>query len=320
MTSVPLSGQHDAASLDLRCSVLTRGQGERPAGSATSSDHFLLVELPLPWPASIDTHPVIEALALSSEVAASVRILGIRPPEARIPASRRNHHHVISYRHTPGTPFDGYRRSETSVSTDELIPALRAITSGDRSRLDTVDNGIRDLLVCTHGTRDRCCGQMGSLLVTEVADLLDENIRVWRTSHTGGHRFAPTAITFPDGMTWSYLDARLVSGILDRSIAPADLVGHTRGCAGVPSRHLQVADAAAFARVGWSWLEQPRNAVLVEQDDSSDRYEIHLTGAARQFTVTMTSDEAVSVPVCGEPLAVAVKSSRQFTITSISEG
>jgi hypothetical protein len=307
--------QRNAAGEDLRCSVQTRGLGEFPAGSATSADHFLLVELPMPWPKSIESHPVVMALAMAPEVAASTRILGIR--EAEDPSLDR--HRIISYRRDPNGPFDGFGRAEAEVSTNQLAPTLAKIVSGDSTPLTPMHDGVVDVLICTHGSRDRCCGQLGSLLLLEVADQVPDNIRMWRTSHTGGHRFAPTAITFPDGMTWSFLDAQVLHGILDRTIDPIELVTHTRGCAAMATRPMQVADAAAFQRAGWAWLEQPRNAVVRVVEDTGGEYEIYLDGAGRQFTVTMTEVDPVPVPPCGERLDEATKSSPQFVVTDIVE-
>lgn len=45
------------------------------------------------------------------------------------------------------------------------------------------------LLVCTHGSRDRCCGQWGVRL---ARTLREAGAPVWEVSHLGGHRFAPT--------------------------------------------------------------------------------------------------------------------------------
>ena len=42
---------------DLRCSTLTAGLGESPAGTAGSWHRVVLVELPLPWPPSIALTP-----------------------------------------------------------------------------------------------------------------------------------------------------------------------------------------------------------------------------------------------------------------------
>jgi hypothetical protein len=59
-------------------------------------------------------------------------------------------------------------------------------------------------LVCTHGTRDRCCAKWG-MPVFEALRQRDPE-RVWQSSHLGGHRFAPTFLTLPDGLLWGRFD------------------------------------------------------------------------------------------------------------------
>jgi hypothetical protein len=53
-------------------------------------------------------------------------------------------------------------------------------------------------LVCTNARRDRCCGVFGAALYRPLSALLPG--QVWQTTHLGGHRFAPTLLTVPDGV------------------------------------------------------------------------------------------------------------------------
>lgn len=69
----------------------------------------------------------------------------------------------------------------------------------------TKPSGAPLVLVCTHGRRDACCARLGIGLYTEVlaaATLQGASDRVWQSSHLGGHRFAPVATTFPDGLSY----------------------------------------------------------------------------------------------------------------------
>lgn len=59
-------------------------------------------------------------------------------------------------------------------------------------------------LVCTHGTRDRCCAKWG-MPVFEALRQRDAD-RVWQSSHLSGHRFAPTFLSLPDGLLWGRFD------------------------------------------------------------------------------------------------------------------
>lgn len=300
---------------DLHCSVQTRQLGEQSAGSATAADHFLLIELPLPWPAKIESHPIVAALP-EPPVDEKLRVLAIRGAGDE----QRSSHQVISYRHTPGTPFTGFVGGQVSVGSADLADTLKAIVGGNTEHLQPLTD-TTDVLLCTHGSRDRCCGQFGTLLFAEMALEERPNTRFWRTSHTGGHRFAPTGITFPDGLTWSFLDAPTLGSILDRSVEPSALVEHFRGCAGVGPRPAQIADAALFERRGWSWLDQPRQMTVrtsVDGNEEAGNHEVLLSAGDERVIVTLSEGEPLPVPVCTEPLEASTKSAPQLVVSGIA--
>ncbi|WP_237201145.1 sucrase ferredoxin [Rothia nasimurium] len=60
-------------------------------------------------------------------------------------------------------------------------------------------------LICTHSKRDRCCAVRGRPIASFVAEQLADG-SVWECSHTGGHRFAPVAISLPTGYTYGRLN------------------------------------------------------------------------------------------------------------------
>jgi hypothetical protein len=51
--------------------------------------------------------------------------------------------------------------------------------------------------VCTNGKRDRSCAVYGAALYRALADKVGS--AVWMTTHLGGHRFAGTLLSLPDG-------------------------------------------------------------------------------------------------------------------------
>ncbi len=59
------------------------------------------------------------------------------------------------------------------------------------------------VLICTHGRRDVCCAVKGRPLAAELAAEFPDV--VWETSHTKGHRFAPSILLMP----WGYSFGRL---------------------------------------------------------------------------------------------------------------
>jgi hypothetical protein len=92
------------------------------------------------------------------------------------------------------------------------------------------------LLVCTNGRRDVCCALRGRPVALEAAGLAPG--RVWESSHTGGHRFAPTAVLLPHGVALARLDGARCADVLaaaDEGRLPAWALGprHDRGRSGL---------------------------------------------------------------------------------------
>lgn len=65
------------------------------------------------------------------------------------------------------------------------------------------------VLVCTHGKRDRCCAEHGLAFYRALAARWPsgegETPDLWQSTHLGGHRFAATAVTLPDGYQYGRL-------------------------------------------------------------------------------------------------------------------
>lgn len=71
------------------------------------------------------------------------------------------------------------------------------------------------VLVCTHAKRDKCCAVKGRPLAAELVE--DYPDMVWETSHTKGHRFAPSVMLMP----WAYSFGRMNRQAAAQMIAAA---------------------------------------------------------------------------------------------------
>lgn len=244
---------------DLRCSAYSRAHQVDPIGTAGSYVGYVLVEWPLPWPADLGE---VDALAPLAALAAERgwRLQGLVAREAGALRS------VICYA-APAGPFRAFERRELTVRAEEVIDAARSL-------IDAADNGEggvggpreaeHDVLVCSHGRRDRCCGSLGAALALELVDGAlpapgGAQVRVWRTSHTGGHRFAPTGIVLPEGTMWGYLDVGRLATVLGHAEPAADALAGYRGCSGLPARELQALERAVIAELGWGVLDAHRS-------------------------------------------------------------
>lgn len=294
------------AESDLRCSVQTAALGEHPAGSAGFARRVILVELPLPWPKKIDQHDLLSGLDIGDK---TVKLLGIRSSEA----TQLDRHRIICWERTE--PFRGFQRTEAMVDRSEIVSMVQSISDTGPAAISEpleIAATTQDLLICTHGTRDRCCGQLGTRLHIDLDCAFAPDVRMWRTSHTGGHRFAPTGIHFPQGTTWSTLTPELTVAIVEQSLPTNRLTSHYRGNLGVHGRPAQIAEGAVFLEQGWSWLDTERTVDVAETEDVLAIATVR--SADHETTVTMRKQEAIPVPTCGEDLDASTKATPQYRI------
>src|SRR5579884_3996507 len=275
---------------DLRCSTWTRQEGVDPIGSAGSYSGYVLVEWPLPWQRDVSEIPEL------APVADAARKAGHRL-QALVPVPERGPARVIHYR------WDGaagrFTGREAPAGGDPAAVAVALLAGREPEGTQPVTG--RDLLVCGHGRRDRCCGALGVSLEEGLAapGALPADVRAWRTSHTGGHRFAPTAIVLPEGTCWGYLDAAATARILSRDGPVSDQLPRYRGCAGLGSPAVQAVERAVLARVGWELLDAPRRGE--EDGDGTARLVVdQAAGRVRTWQGRVRVSRVLPVPQCGQ--------------------
>lgn len=91
----------------------------------------------------------------------------------------------------------------------EQLPVDRLVQGDTRALFDAFPGAVRRLaeplvLVCAHGQRDRCCALLGAPVAQRLAET--GRGRVLRTTHLGGHRFAPTGLVLPLGLMYGRMD------------------------------------------------------------------------------------------------------------------
>ncbi|NOX29916.1 MAG: hypothetical protein GXP35_07710, partial [Actinobacteria bacterium] len=227
-------------SLDLRCAVLTSTLDESPAGTSPGVSRWVLVEAAQPWPVPATAHAVFDEVAdktvLKTDTSRTLLVSSNSPTRDSAPHEGAR---IIVYDCVRGNETSdsliGFSGQERVVGFDELGSLITAAHAGDFIG-DPV--AATDVLICTHGTRDRCCGSFGPRLFTEAVALqasggLPSNVRVWRASHIGGHRFSPTGVSFPDGTLWAGLDTDALAAITSHSAQGVERVSElARGNAG----------------------------------------------------------------------------------------
>ncbi len=268
------------------CSVCARQAGLNPAGSGGAAYEIIIAaELPLPWPLGLFSDAqrmppeVLDIMAhirdeYQRDGTLRIRPLGLAPDDAyTTPGMRR----VICWRRPEG-PFAQFERAEYLVPEDQLGPLFYALALEEPERLAAFatyrqeSDDVRDLLVCTHGSVDAACAKFGHPTYTHLRQIAadsDRRLRAWRTTHFGGHVFAPTLIDMPHGSFWGYVDPDTAEWLVQRTGDPARLREHYRGWAGLPAPFLQVLERELFALHGWEWLQYAKSGHVLAQDETA---------------------------------------------------
>lgn len=265
------------------CSVFAKNAGEEPIGSAWSAKRFFMVEIALPWP-----YLILEARNIPPGLPEAVHelyrshpdwgIIAIAPdPEYSVPGKTR----IIDLDFS-ASPMAQAKRRELLVDFDRAADTINACCRGEELPESVAfdHTAYRDMLVCTHGAIDACCAKFGFPAYSTLRKLAKDlpNTRIWRCSHFGGHRFAPTTLDLPDGRYWGFLDDADLAAILFRSGSPESVRGCYRGWAGYDHPAQQLLEREAFTQEGWEWLDWPQACDILERDADGEPLRLAITG------------------------------------------
>lgn len=306
---MPSAVPEPARADDLRCAPWTRAQGADPIGSTPRFDALALVEWPLPWPSDVGEIPDLAA-AMSAD---GLRVMVV------VPQHPGDHVRVTHHRRVGPNRFEGTDHRVAPADLPALLDAITGAPLADHgARSSAEGTAPPEVLVCTHGRRDPCCGSFGTRQHAQLADRWP-GVRVSRCSHTGGHRFAPTAITLPEGRAWAYVDAGVLDRVVGRTGDVAALRGHDRGTSALDP-FAQVAERALFERLGWSWLDAAELRSSTELAADGRAGTVTLTWADERAVAGVEVARTLPVLVCGEPPEAATKTAPDFVLRSFDVG
>lgn len=269
------------------CAVFSEANGEDPCGSAPMWDHCLVVEVPTPWEHEVMDSPAFPAgLADLFEQRPDVRLQVIQPDDTY---SVEGHSRVMLFSRPDG-PVRDMARKEYLVPSDRLFDVVTTVLGGGSGALaewEQHNDGMRDLLVCTHGSRDICCASIGQPTYMELhSRCSNSHTRVWRLSHTGGHRLAPNVIDMPSGRYWSRLTPSRAMQVGGHSGDVADLYDSYRGWPAIASPGAQLAEREAFMREGWDWTGRQIESKVLETSGDGMEERVTIRSLSRDGVVS----------------------------------
>ena len=258
-----------------RCSEISLDAGESLAATATTAEHWLLVEVPGSWPRDVSVDgalpaPAQEAAAAWLERTPSSRLLFIRRP------GRAGDTSLAFVIHAAESSSD-VRRIELERPGD--IAHLDLDHDGDR-----IDHQL--VLVCGHGTRDACCALRGVAVYGALAPKLTGDEELWISSHQGGHRFAANVLVLPTGLQFGRIEPDVASLVVARALSGKIELDRYRGRTCYPPS-VQAAERAV------------REAL--ELEDAADLRLAAIDGPLVSFRTSDGSEQAATVEEIAGP-------------------
>ena len=267
----------------------------------------------------------VEAAERSSGVEAAKRPVGVEVVErsSGVDAAERSAaevRRIICYRSARPGWAGPLVRSERLAAASSLAEATGELLSQGPAPdgPEQMQSGVVDVLVCTHGRRDACCGSRGMDLVGELRRDpqfgTDAGVRLWRTSHTGGHRFAPTAVLLPAGTMWAWVTPALLRAAAFTEGEVEPWLERYRGCATVGSPAQQSAERTVLGEVGWPLMSSYRRASDV--GDGLVRLESELGGT---WEAAVREGRRVPQPDCRTSPELATKQSVEWVVEGLRQ-
>lgn len=328
---MPTSLDHllPAADERVRCADHARSIAIDPGGTALRADRIVLVEAPLPWPKPALDHPLVAPLARAlAGSPVPTRLLVTVPTGEGEGGAPEDSLTVTVFERRGASAVERRYRAGSPEAVAELVEALGA---NDPARaaahLEAEHDPARPtLLVCTQGSHDVCCGADGTRMALEAEAALTGPggplHRVHRVSHTGGHRFAPTAMTLPGGRMWAFLDLDLLTGILASTAEPAQAAARCRGWWGASEGPGQMAERAVLAELGWALDGCDRRVELAEPGDGgavTATVTVEApSGPPQRWRVEVEPGRDVPTIACRAPGGLPAKPGREYRIAGVS--
>jgi len=265
------------------CAIANRESGEDLIGTASHYSTYVLIECPAPWARkALESQQIPDTLrqyvkTVKAERKGQQNVQFLLVSRGRKSAKAKGTT-LIVYEKFP--PVDGaietYRGYEFQLDgLDQVEACLEAHWLGDRLGKPITQ---KDVLVCTHGTRDKCCARFGQPFFKAATARAKQgqlpNTRLWKVSHIGGHRFAPTAITLPDGRYYGRLTLSALEAIITCSGSAHQIQPVYRGWGMLPAP-LQILERQLLLQYGWAWFDKAVTYQVLS--DSGDQLQVEIS-------------------------------------------
>lgn len=310
------------------CSQNSRQSGTDIIGTAPDHQIYIAIECPPPWTKDeIESPAVPDSLReLIEEVDEEydrflTRFLFICNESLK----QENCTRLLIFQKQSGLATAFKKLEFQLASIDEATPLVKNYLIGNSINATPIENPAKDALICTHGSRDRCCSRFGNPLYRQMLKVVEDrslDIRIWQASHIGGHRMAPTAITFPDVRYYGYLDVNSLTSILTQTGEIRSLQSLYRGCGMLPWA-VQFVERELMLQQGWKWFDCAIAGRVFEQNDDESLNRVELAvempeGDRQIYQATVVLDSSKTIHLKGSCSSETASPIEQYTLENLT--
>ncbi|MDZ8184122.1 MAG: sucrase ferredoxin [Nostoc sp. ChiSLP02] len=312
------------------CSLVSKANEEDPIGTADTWEYWLIMEVPQPWsPEIFAENPITKPLmGLFQEL---IFQHGIKLKPMLIAPDREYSHPSLTrifYYYRPAKLFAEFQKQEFVVPVNKAAALVTAIFQklmqqpNDLSEFQQYQqqtSHIRELMVCTHAQVDLACGRFGTPIYWQLrkvyAPASKGKLRVWRTTHFGGHQFAPTLVDLPEGRLWGHLEVDVLDLLVKRNSSVSGLRQYYRGWTGL-DKFEQIAEREIWMQSGWNWLNYWKAGQVLAMENDANWAEVRIDFALPDNSISGAYEARVEV--CGEVMS-AFSSATEMELETVKQ-
>ncbi|MEO0457431.1 MAG: sucrase ferredoxin [Cyanobacteria bacterium P01_A01_bin.114] len=333
------------------CADCPSGQNELLIGTAPTVQCFVMIECPPPWGKTIDQAKYLPdtlrtMIADPQYARRGIRFYLIKGDST---TDRRRPRLVIFQR--PQGFTAGYRAYELRLHDLNEAAVQLAQYFASRSLPPKAEQlSTRDIFICTHGQYDACCSRYGYPFYRQAQQYLQTHlqndrpnnrqapaapVRLWQISHIGGHRFAPTLLTLPDGRYYGRLTLETFRLLLQSHVQRPDqlseelpgqwrsLLATYRGWSLLPGP-LQILEHSFWRNQGWFWLDQQIRYQILQGGTNQAQWQVLFayrspSGGRQSWWATVVEDAHQTVMAsCGDTAPTQIAKFRIAALRSLS--
>ncbi|APJ04362.1 sucrase ferredoxin [Silvanigrella aquatica] len=319
-------------STETPCSLQTKSSGENIICSVAKLHAQIAIELKEPWasiPMKSEYYPE-ELQSLLPEIGRLKLEVGLNY-FAKNELSIHNHTRIFIFKNN-GNEFEDFHKIELLFSNENLKSIIPQILEYLKSNINNfkkeniIDSqNTKELFICVHGERDHCCGKYGIELHNnfhkKVGQYKNSSFRVWKSSHIGGHRYAPTFYEAPAMRWYGLFNINDIDDYLNRSDSKFQIKNNYRGMSGILNKYALLAENELFKKHSWQWLEATEKKYEIININKNEEVEVNFYYKMKKSENILKSKIHIQFEKVAENIAscgsIDKKSVRQYIVSEI---